>query len=324
MGYRLKTLSAVVLAAVLVFAPYVHAQNMPWLDIRDFGAVAGGECTAAIQMAVNTAVSKGGGVVLIPPGTYKVGGNGIAVNAPLVTIRGMGEEISILQYSGTNTAITIAENTPNIRVESLSIKGSAAGKAGILVGTGSASYHIERVWVYNFLNGTGILAAGSNNCGQISAVELSGNNVGIRLSSGTASTSIAYSKIYNNYLYGMELVEASNVSIVSTQAEKNGNTTDGASIKATGVQGLNITGCYNEQNASFPGVFLWLANGVKPCTSVNVTGCRSIGNLTSPACLRTEGGEAVTFLGNFIGSFDQTFAAGSSPIHAAWLSNRPN
>lgn len=91
-------------AALLVASPALPAQiiapagpssprtalaipnSCPWIDVSDFGAEPGDgiDDTAAIQQAVDLAMSRGGGNVIFPPGLYDVGEVNIGAGLRLV------------------------------------------------------------------------------------------------------------------------------------------------------------------------------------------------------------------------------------------------
>ena len=68
MKYQMLPVVAIFLIAANAAQPAATA-----LDIRDFGAVAGEKSTAAIQKAVDAAGEAGGGVVVVPAGTWMTG-----------------------------------------------------------------------------------------------------------------------------------------------------------------------------------------------------------------------------------------------------------
>ena len=85
-----------------------------FLNIKDpaYGAIGDGttDDTAAIQAAIDAAEAAGGGIVLLPPGTYKVTG-ALVIDSPGVSVVGIGAPIVVTTSSSANVYTITADRT---------------------------------------------------------------------------------------------------------------------------------------------------------------------------------------------------------------------
>jgi hypothetical protein len=293
-------------------APVTVAAGSPWENVKQYQAKGDGQHddTAAIQKAIDAVASRGGGVVLLPPGTYLTSGEGLKIKSSGVSLTGVDENVSIIKHSGPHPAITVGTGTPppciNNRIAGLKIVGAGANSHGIQLNDYAIRYNIENTWITGFAKGAAIKAVDHNHSGHISRVEINKNDLGISIGDHGQFTDISFSKIYHNNKYGIELVDCNVINILSTQIEKNGDST-GASIIAKGVDVLNIIGCYSEQDQKYPGPFLILTKGIaaQKCRAVNVMGTRSIGNKAAPHSVVLESVDGVSFIGCWFNSFSK-------------------
>jgi pectate lyase-like protein len=99
------------------------------ISVKDFGAIGDGthDDTANIQAALTALSAGGGGIVFLPPGTYKLTD---AINVPVSGIRltGAGVLATILRQTVSNkSAITFTTNVNSVAVEGIRCLGNGAG-----------------------------------------------------------------------------------------------------------------------------------------------------------------------------------------------------
>jgi len=135
---------------------FLLARN-PWYNVMDYGALGNGvnDDTAAINNAV--AAASAGGIVFLPPGTYKLTGSGIALNQPNVILRGAGMKAStLLAPVGNANAITVS--APDNIIEDLAVNGQYFAQAnngsqdtqvGIFLATGADRLMVHRCFIYD-------------------------------------------------------------------------------------------------------------------------------------------------------------------------------
>lgn len=135
----------------------------------NFGAVGDGvtDDAAAIQDAIDACVAAGGGIVLLPPGTYLLGAR-LSFNADSVTIRGSGET-SIFKLDDNVDDHVLVGRGNYIRFEDFVIDGNIAGQNGTdhlcgLIVTDSTGPAIRGVRVHD-CQGTGIMVSNSSGAG---------------------------------------------------------------------------------------------------------------------------------------------------------------
>src|SRR5690606_5526889 len=89
-------------------------------NVLAYGAAGNGsdDDTLAVQEALDAANSAGGGVVFLPPGTYKITTLEAFAN---ITLRGAGQK-SIISWAGTLNQIAIEVTGSNVVIENLLIQ----------------------------------------------------------------------------------------------------------------------------------------------------------------------------------------------------------
>lgn len=115
-------------------------------NVKSYGALGNGvaDDTPAIQAAVDAAESAGGGLVLLPCGTYRttgtitLGGFGVIIQGESAGVGAFGPKGSVIDYEGTGEAFVIGDVVNNSQyghgIANLSIMGTALGKCGVRVG----------------------------------------------------------------------------------------------------------------------------------------------------------------------------------------------
>src|SRR5215213_8588210 len=115
--------------------------NVPVFNVRDFGAIVGGDPDrnrVAIQTAIDTAGLAGGGTIYIPAGQYDlsaVGGNRASLQIGYSNIRFIGDgyasHLHTTAIQAGRATIAIAVSSNNITVEHTEIAGLRLSSAEI-------------------------------------------------------------------------------------------------------------------------------------------------------------------------------------------------
>ncbi len=102
------TPTASIAASAAALKALLHLDHV--FDVRDFGAAGDGvaDDTAEIQAAITAAIAAGGGVILLPAGTWRVTGTLDATGAVPVSFQGLGMLTSILLYDSAVDAPVIS------------------------------------------------------------------------------------------------------------------------------------------------------------------------------------------------------------------------
>jgi hypothetical protein len=83
-------------------------KNKPFFDVREYGAKGDDSTddTPSLQLAIDAAVSAGGGVVFFPKGTYRIS-SALAFNSSNITLEGTGSGSVIKQLTANTDALTV-------------------------------------------------------------------------------------------------------------------------------------------------------------------------------------------------------------------------
>lgn len=131
------------------------------ISVKDFNAKGDGLTTDTIglQAAINRVGALGGGVVLIPPGTYLFDA-ALSTNLPNVTIRGAGRSVTTLkQINNAGGGLSFGASATGAAVEGLTLQASdAANNAGAgLTLTDASGAVVKHVLVTGFKNPMSVL-----------------------------------------------------------------------------------------------------------------------------------------------------------------------
>lgn len=99
--------------------PYVFNNTRQVLNIEAFGAVGNDttDCTSALQAAIDSAISLGGGIVYVPQGTFKVGGEIRLPNTSGFNIRLTGTSRET-RTSVAGSVLNMVSDTGNAHIQS--------------------------------------------------------------------------------------------------------------------------------------------------------------------------------------------------------------
>lgn len=209
--------------------------------------------TSAIQSAINYVSSIGGGVVLIPTGTFNHTGLTLPSN---VSLHGTGSASSILYNTSSNDALTISGNSTtqktNMFIKDLQIKGNNATSGhGI-----NLSYATNLVILENLdviYNNKGIV---TNNCWTIRVKNVRtqwNRSHGMDIESN--SNNMFLDGVVSNFNTGIGIYSRGNTSIMLLNVDCEGNHQDGLSVD--GGSSCIIIGGYYEQNGQDNGNTLY-------------------------------------------------------------------
>ena len=151
------------------------------ISVKDYGALGdnNNNDTTAIQAAINRVIALGGGVVLFPPGTYKI--NALLTAAPStgLTLKGAGSSASVInQITSATDALQFAAST------GLVIDGLGTTGGGVVM-TSATTCRISGCSFGGSSNGYGLSTTSGNNVSVVDSI-MSGSAEGI-FTSGTAN-----------------------------------------------------------------------------------------------------------------------------------------
>lgn len=222
--------------------------NLTTVNVKDYGAKGDGttDDTGAIQNAINTVYTAGGGTVVIPEGIFRVSsltrlwGSSVSVN-----IVGSGMASTVLKkLGGDNSPIFdfSAVNPVDILscIKDLKIVGNINNSDGIRVNTLS-KFLIDNVAVLSCDKAVNNLGSGTftiNNC------LFTDNNYGLYSRKSTVGAyygnniTILSSRFINNGILGVDFGQGSGLNIMASTFESNGtteNTSTGALVLRSNI-----------------------------------------------------------------------------------------
>jgi hypothetical protein len=146
------------------------------VDVRNFGARGDGSSddTAAINAAIDSVSGSGGGTVILPPGTYAVGGSDYVHLKSNITLQGSGPDATVIVAAPGSAPHHLAaevEASSNITLEQLTFDGRGAATALVrLVRSGTSGVTIQNCRFQN-------VGAGKDHFGLVIAGAISGVNI---------------------------------------------------------------------------------------------------------------------------------------------------
>jgi len=297
--------------------------NHPELHIESNGAIntlgqawaplpTANAATDTANLAARLATSPG--LVRLWPGTYAI--NDTLIVPAGVTLRGAGQGVTTLAYSGAGACIHFGNPDyapPNVTtprqygtLSDLTITGTTAGMAGVNF-TGGRRCTIERLLITGFANGAGILSAGGSwiyalrdnvintcdigihlystadladwqaiNSATITGGEIQGCRVGIEVGDNPAPAEAKTNRV--------------GAGLFITHIAIEGNTEYGASIAES--DHTVIRECYFEHNGTGSETGAHILSRAHPnvTTSLRVRDCKSTGSTAGVSFLRVEAG----------------------------------
>lgn len=238
-------------------------------NVLDYGAAGDGtnDDTTAIQSAIN-AVPSGGGIVVLPAGTYKIS-LPLALRSGL-TLTGVGDGSSVIRQDTSTAHGLTGVDLTRLTLSDLTVQGPATGSGQGVTLTRSfnpatVSLSFSRMTVKNF-GGTGIELSNPI-VSTFTGVTCSNNgNHGWNIhgvSGGAAGTSCSFISCYADIITnaGFHVDTMAYCSFVGCAADHCGI---GYEITGVGTQGVSFTGCGAEsainRGTGYDG-YSWKING---------------------------------------------------------------
>jgi len=112
--------------------------------------------TTALNEAIDAAQAQGGGIVMIPPGTYMITGT-ISVTASGVTLQGANQQATVLQFNnGSSNCVVIGGQTSivyGVHIAQMTLKGDSKTGGDLLHATNIGNMIIRDVTMVDGYNG---------------------------------------------------------------------------------------------------------------------------------------------------------------------------
>lgn len=223
------------------------------LNVKSFGAIGNGvhDDTAAIQTALNIANLRGGGVVYLPAGTYKL--SSALTLYSNITMYGDGVALSVLQQTSTSAHGLVGSNLELVTLQDFTVDGPATGTGVGIRLTGTVviySFYINmtRVMVKQF-GSHGILIDDpvTSVLTNVTSKENGGEGFYIQCSDlGTVGTSTSLIGCYAHNNTSGNGFRLYNMVYSALSGCATDNNTNGYKIEA--CEGVTLTGCGAEEN----------------------------------------------------------------------------
>jgi hypothetical protein len=249
------------------------------VSITEYGAV-GNDSTnnaTAIQAAID-ALPANGGVLVVPPGIFRVGSALTLRNG--VTIQGDGIDVSILKQTSTSANLFTGSNVHDIAIRDIELQGPASGTGkGIAIAKGVGN-HIA----YLDFSNVYVTGFGSHGIDLENPIVSRFNGVKAEANGG-----------WGFYLHGQN-GGAAGTSTVLTDCYANANTTGGYWVFNMAYS--NLIGCAADHNP--------VGYRLEDCIGTNMVGCGSEANDSG---VEIDGGYGNAVKGMFV------FANAGSGVH---------
>lgn len=249
-----------------------------WLNVKAFGATGNSttDDTVAIQNALNTANTNGGGVVYVPRGTYKLTA---ALNVFAgTTLLGDGQQSSILSQSSTTANGLTCTDAVAVTIQGLQVKGPSSG-SGIGVAfplsVRSSIFEVSmRDMLVQSFGGDGVNMTTAIVSTLLRVESRLNGGIGFHLTTGGTSVSLVSCYANGNVGNGYELDSMNYSSLTACACDSSGGNgyffsgCDAISVigcgaevpvvngfSVSGGRGVSIISCYNRGNAAIGAYF---------------------------------------------------------------------
>lgn len=288
-------------------------------NVKDYGAVGNGvaDDTTALQAAINAANAAGGGTVRIPAGNYKI--SAALTLYSNITLLGVGDSVTQITQSVTNTHILVGDNLDYIVIRSLRLKGTGSGTGeGIALTTELAFSLFEDITVTD-CGSTGIDIAQPYVTAFNKVISRFNGGAGMYLHGTTgAGTSISLNScwMHDNASNGYSFFDMTYCAFVACAADNQtvsgkagylfdtcrgmsligcGSENNNIGVKFTGLGGHTVDGFFNYANPS-GGIGFYATGSV---TNVHLRGIsESTPNGAATSWITTDSGTTVTVNGS--------------------------
>lgn len=271
------------------------------------------DSSAAINAAIAAAAS-GGGVVRVPPGSYKVSAAAIQMSSGVI-LAGDGPAASILKPTGSNNGVNVtsASAMADVGITGIQVQGPGSGTGiGILASANSGALRVERLKVANVVV-TGMGSHGAELDNTIMSVVDQCKAVGngarglyqnggttLRVSNSWFTGNTAERGFYANAVIATTLIACGSDSNAIGYEWLNSSTCamvgcdvsgtvaagglDGTSIKINGCFGLLVQGSFIANNRA---VGLWVTNA---SGGIQAFGINETAGAGATASIKTDSG----------------------------------
>ena len=147
------------------------------ISVKDYGAVGDGNAndTTAIQAAINRVIALGGGVVFVPPGTYKINAALTASASTGLSIRGVGASASVINQVTSSTDAVQFSTSTGLVIDGL---GTTGGGVALTSATtcriSGCSFNSASTYGLSTTNGNGVSIVDSTMVGSAEGIFSSG------------------------------------------------------------------------------------------------------------------------------------------------------
>lgn len=280
----------------------------------------------AFAAAYTAAAGLGGGIIDIPPGTYKLQTNALTILANNIIVTGHGNSTVINQVNPSANGITLSSPAATAdligcQISNLTINGPGSGSGyGIYGNAAGGSYNLRSADISNVqINGFGLngIHLRSPITSSIQTCRSQNNGLhGFYINNGTSTTFISCWALnnltgvgwffqggtywamegcasdYNAQGYMLAGVAGMSLNGCGCESINSGGGYDGTFFKISGSSGVVLNGCYVYNNTA---VGYWVTAG---STNVSLNNCTETEYLTNgTASFKTDSGTMTSFNG---------------------------